>query len=163
MNTLHFTLKDTWLKAENDRREAVKDGRKTNESQTLDALGKICRDLVQEVKDHKIDPVIGRDEEIRRVIEILSRKTKNNPVLIGEPGVGKTAICEGLAQRIYHDEVPEGLSNKISTKTHELGWRVLIMQNTEKIKGKHILFIDELQFVNRRIHGCGEFVEAIAC
>ena len=110
MNTLHFTLKDI-IKAENDRRGGMKMDEKTNESQ-LDALSKYGRDLVQEVKDHKIDPVIGRDEEIRRVIEILSRKTKNNPVLIGEPGVGKTAICEGLAQRIYHDEVPEGLKKK---------------------------------------------------
>ena len=82
MNTLHFTLKDI-IKAENDRRGGMKMDEKTNESQ-LDALSKYGRDLVQEVKDHKIDPVIGRDEEIRRVIEILSRKTKNNPVLIGE-------------------------------------------------------------------------------
>lgn len=129
---------------------------KTNESQ-LDALQKYGRDLVQEVKDHKIDPVIGRDEEIRRVVEILSRKTKNNPVLIGEPGVGKTAICEGLAQRIYHDEVPEGLKNK---KLIELDMGSLIagakyrgefeerlkgvLKQVQKANGDIILFIDEI-------------------
>lgn len=155
MNTLHFTLKDI-IKAENDRRGGMKMDEKTNESQ-LDALSKYGRDLVQEVKDHKIDPVIGRDEEIRRVIEILSRKTKNNPVLIGEPGVGKTAICEGLAQRIYHDEVPEGLKNK---KLIELDMGALIagakyrgefeerlkgvLKQVQKSNGDIILFIDEI-------------------
>lgn len=155
MNTLHFTLKDI-IKAENDRRGGMKMDEKTNESQ-LDALSKYGRDLVQEVKDHKIDPVIGRDEEIRRVIEILSRKTKNNPVLIGEPGVGKTAICEGLAQRIYHDEVPEGLKNK---KLIELDMGALIagakyrgefeerlkgvLKQVQKANGDIILFIDEI-------------------
>lgn len=155
MNTLHFTLKDI-IKAENDRRGGMKMDEKTNESQ-LDALSKYGRDLVQEVKDHKIDPVIGRDEEIRRVIEILSRKAKNNPVLIGEPGVGKTAICEGLAQRIYHDEVPEGLKNK---KLIELDMGALIagakyrgefeerlkgvLKQVQKANGDIILFIDEI-------------------
>ena len=155
MNMLHFTLKDI-IKAENDRRGGMKMDEKTNESQ-LDALSKYGRDLVQEVKDHKIDPVIGRDEEIRRVIEILSRKTKNNPVLIGEPGVGKTAICEGLAQRIYHDEVPEGLKNK---KLIELDMGALIagakyrgefeerlkgvLKQVQKANGDIILFIDEI-------------------
>lgn len=155
MNTLHFTLKDI-IKAENDRRGGMKMDEKTNESQ-LDALSKYGRDLVQEVKDHKIDPVIGRDEEIRHVIEILSRKTKNNPVLIGEPGVGKTAICEGLAQRIYHDEVPEGLKNK---KLIELDMGALIagakyrgefeerlkgvLKQVQKANGDIILFIDEI-------------------
>ena len=155
MNTLHFTLKDI-IKAENDRRGGMKMDEKTNESQ-LDALSKYGRDLVQEVKDHKIDPVIGRDEEIRRVIEILSRKTKNNPVLIGESGVGKTAICEGLAQRIYHDEVPEGLKNK---KLIELDMGALIagakyrgefeerlkgvLKQVQKANGDIILFIDEI-------------------
>ena len=155
MNTLHFTLKDI-IKAENDRRGGMKMDEKTNESQ-LDAFSKYGRDLVQEVKDHKIDPVIGRDEEIRRVIEILSRKTKNNPVLIGEPGVGKTAICEGLAQRIYHNEVPEGLKNK---KLIELDMGALIagakyrgefeerlkgvLKQVQKANGDIILFIDEI-------------------
>ena len=79
---------------------------------TYEALAKYGRDLVEEVKKGKLDPVIGRDEEIRRVIRILSRKTKNNPVLIGEPGVGKTAIVEGLAHRIVRGDVPEGLKGE---------------------------------------------------
>lgn len=79
---------------------------------TYEVLEKYGRDLVAEVRAGKIDPVIGRDAEIRRVIRILSRKTKNNPVLIGEPGVGKTAIVEGLAHRIVRRDVPEGLKDK---------------------------------------------------
>lgn len=79
---------------------------------TYEALSKYGRDLVAEVRTGKVDPVIGRDAEIRRVIRILSRKTKNNPVLIGEPGVGKTAIVEGLAQRIVKRDVPDGLLDK---------------------------------------------------
>ena len=83
-----------------------------NPEATYEALEKYGRDLVAEVRAGKIDPVIGRDSEIRRVIRILSRKTKNNPVLIGEPGVGKTAIVEGLAQRIVKKDVPEGLKDR---------------------------------------------------
>ena len=79
---------------------------------TFEALEKYGRDLTQMAEEDKLDPVIGRDEEIRRVIQILSRRTKNNPVLIGEPGVGKTAIVEGLARRIIRGDVPEGLKNR---------------------------------------------------
>ena len=79
---------------------------------TPEALNLYGRELVKEAKANKIDPVIGRDSEIRRVIRILSRKTKNNPVLIGEPGVGKTAIVEGLAHRIVRGDVPDGLKDK---------------------------------------------------
>jgi len=129
---------------------------KTNESQ-LDALSKYGHDLVKEVKDGKIDPVIGRDEEIRRVIEILSRKTKNNPVLIGEPGVGKTAIVEGLAWRIMQGDVPLGLKDK---KLIELDMGALIagakyrgefeerlkgvLKQVQQADGGIILFIDEI-------------------
>src|ERR1700716_1537251 len=95
--------------------EALRKGR-TADSATAenayDALKKYARDLTQAARDGKLDPVIGRDEEIRRTIQVLSRRTKNNPVLIGEPGVGKTAIVEGLARRIADGDVPEGLKDK---------------------------------------------------
>jgi ATP-dependent Clp protease ATP-binding subunit ClpB len=155
MKRFHFTAKDV-IKAEEERRGGLKMDDQGNEGQ-LDALSKYGTDLVQAVKDGKIDPVIGRDEEIRRVIEILSRKTKNNPILIGEPGVGKTAIVEGLAWRIYNGDVPEGLKNK---RLIELDMGSLIagakyrgefeerlkgvLNQVKKADGNIILFIDEI-------------------
>ena len=122
-----------------------------------DALKKYARDLTQAARDGKLDPVIGRDEEIRRTIQVLSRRTKNNPVLIGEPGVGKTAIAEGLALRIVNDDVPESLKNK-KLMSLDLGSMVAgakyrgefeerlkaVLSEISAAEGEIIVFIDEL-------------------
>ena len=131
-----------------------------NPEDTYDALSKYGTDLVQRAKNNELDPVIGRDTEIRNVIRILSRKTKNNPVLIGEPGVGKTAIAEGLAQRIVRGDVPDGLKDK-TVFSLDMGALVAgakyrgefeerlkaVLDQIKKSEGRIILFIDELHTI----------------
>ncbi len=127
---------------------------------TYDALAKYGTNLIDLAKEHKLDPVIGRDEEIRRVIRILSRRTKNNPVLIGEPGVGKTAIVEGLAERIVRGDVPEGLKDRIIFSL-DMGALIAgakyrgefeerlkaVLKEVKNSDGKIILFIDEIHTI----------------
>jgi ATP-dependent chaperone ClpB len=140
--------------------EAIRKGRTADSASaenTYDALKKYARDLTQDVREGKLDPVIGRDEEIRRTIQVLSRRTKNNPVLIGEPGVGKTAIAEGLAIRIVNGDVPESLKNK-SLLSLDMGALIAgakyrgefeerlksVLSEVQAAEGQIILFIDEM-------------------
>jgi len=152
--------------SENTFKDALKDVRKDrtvtsdNPEASYDALSKYGRDLVQLAKEGKMDPVIGRDEEIRRVVRILSRRTKNNPVLIGEPGVGKTAIAEGLAMRIVNGDVPDGLKKK-TIFALDMGALVAgakyrgefeerlksVLKEVSESEGDIVLFIDELHLI----------------
>ncbi len=155
-----FNITEKEFKQELDKVKAGQKVTSDNPEGTYDALNKYGFDLVQRAKDGKLDPVIGRDTEIRNVIRILSRKTKNNPVLIGEPGVGKTAIAEGLAQRILRGDVPDGLKEK-TVFSLDMGSLIAgakyrgefeerlkaVLNEIKSSDGRIILFIDELHTI----------------
>ena len=161
-STASQILKDAGM-AENELRQAIEELRKGNKvtsqsaEDTYDALGKYAINLNERARSGKLDPVIGRDDEIRRVLQILSRRTKNNPILIGEPGVGKTAIAEGLAHRIVRGDVPENLKSK-QIFSLDMGALVAgakykgefeerlkaVVGEVTKSDGEIILFIDEI-------------------
>src|SRR4029453_16404073 len=155
----HRVSRDRFLEALTGVRGAQRVTSASPES-AYEALEKYGRDLVAEAERGKLDPVIGRDEEIRRVIQILSRKTKNNPVLVGDPGVGKTAIVEGLAQRIVRRDVPEGLKDR-TVFALDMGSLVAgakyrgefeerlqaVLKEIKSAEGRILLFIDELHTV----------------
>jgi ATP-dependent Clp protease ATP-binding subunit ClpB len=161
-STASRILKDAGC-AEKDMRAAIKELRQGQsvKSQSADdnyqSLEKYAKNLVEEARNGKLDPVIGRDEEIRRVLQILSRRTKNNPILIGEPGTGKTAIVEGLAERIVRGDVPENLKDK-QLFSLDMGALVAgakykgefeerlksVINEVTKSEGRIILFIDEI-------------------
>ena len=161
-STVSRILKDAGI-TEQELASAVNELRKgekvtsQNSEDTYQALNKYAKNLIEEARSGKLDPVIGRDEEIRRVLQILSRRTKNNPILIGEPGTGKTAIVEGLAHRILRGDVPENLKDK---QLYSLDMGALIagakykgefeerlksvINEVTKSEGRIILFIDEI-------------------
>ena len=161
-STASQILKDAGV-TEKELRQAIEELRKGNKvtsqsaEETYDALGKYAINLNERARSGKLDPVIGRDEEIRRVLQILSRRTKNNPILIGEPGTGKTAIVEGLAHRILRGDVPENLKNK-QVYSLDMGALVAgakykgefeerlkaVINEVKKSEGDIILFIDEI-------------------
>ena len=161
-STASQILKDAGV-TENELRQAIEELRKGNKvtsqsaEDTYDALGKYALNLNERARSGKLDPVIGRDDEIRRVLQILSRRTKNNPILIGEPGVGKTAIAEGLAHRIVRGDVPENLKSK-QIFSLDMGALVAgakykgefeerlkaVVNEVTKSEGEIILFIDEI-------------------